>query len=72
MMAVVKVILNTDDTWLGVDNPTGDTIQLFQASDTDQRLNLTPYGTGFDGGIEVAIADVNYLESKFITVLITS
>lgn len=59
MMAVVRVILNTEDTWLGLDNDHGDSIHLSQASNTDNQIHLTPYGHGFTGGVQVAIADIN-------------
>lgn len=64
MMAVVRVILNTDDTWLGLGSklgdPDGSTVELIKANSFGERVSLTPYGTEFTGGIDVAIADVNY------------
>ena len=60
MMAVVRVILNTEDTWLGLGEDSGGRVDLFQASDTTQSLQLNPYGIDFEGGVDVAIADVNF------------
>ena len=64
MMAVVRVILNTEDTWLGLGNPEGDPngteIELIKANSFDERISLKPYGEQFTGGVDLAIADVNY------------
>jgi len=61
MMAPVRVILNTDSTWLGLasSSATPKTVNLFNAS-TLQQLNLNPYGMNYAGSpIEVAIGDIN-------------
>ncbi|WP_308256763.1 multicopper oxidase domain-containing protein [Geminocystis sp. GBBB08] len=58
MMAVVKVILNTEKTWLGLSNEVGSTVTLLKASNTNQNLILNAYDAS--NGVEVAIADVNY------------
>lgn len=64
MMAVVRVILNTEDTWLGLGNPEGDPngteVELIKANSFDERISLKPYGEKFTGGVDLAIADVNY------------
>ncbi|MBE9044561.1 multicopper oxidase domain-containing protein [Pleurocapsales cyanobacterium LEGE 10410] len=64
MMAPVKVILNTRDTWLGVGNkegdPDGTKVELNRANQLQERISLTPYGEEFTGGIDLAIADINY------------
>ena len=64
MMAVVRVILNTEDTWLGLGNkqgdPDGTEIELIKADSFEEGISLKPYGTEFTGGIDLAIADVNY------------
>lgn len=58
MMAVVRVILNTDDTWLGLGNDSGSSVNLFKASNTDKAIRLNAYNSA--NGVDVAIADVNY------------
>ena len=60
MMAAVRVILNTESTWLGISQDKAGPLTLFLASDSTQAVQLNPYGNGFGGGIEVAIADINY------------
>ncbi|TAF10137.1 MAG: DUF4114 domain-containing protein [Nostocales cyanobacterium] len=62
MMAVLRVILNTEDTWLGlgVDEDAKGQIELFRASNYEKGINLNPYGKNFKAGIDLAIADVNY------------
>ena len=64
MMAVVRVILNTEDTWLGLGNKEGDSngteVELIKANSFEEGISLKPYGTEFTGGIDIAIADVNY------------
>ena len=74
MMAVVRVILNTEDTWLGLGNKQGDSdgteIELIKANSFEEGISLKPYGTEFTGGIDIAIADVNYkqeLENNNVT-----
>ncbi|MGK7919130.1 MAG: multicopper oxidase domain-containing protein [Trichodesmium sp.] len=66
MMAVVRVILNTNDTWLGLSNeegdPDGTSIELIRGSNIQTGINLTPFGTSYTGGVDIAIADVNYLQ----------
>jgi hypothetical protein len=65
MMAPVRVILNTEKTWLGnSNNNDSGQIQLSKASNFKQQLTLTPYGEEFSQPIEVAIADVNYKLGK--------
>lgn len=73
MMAVVRVIPNTNVTWLGLPNLEGDddgtTIELMKA-DNFRSINLLPYGDEFTSGVDVAIADVNYLgelENQYVT-----
>ncbi|MEB3341008.1 multicopper oxidase domain-containing protein [Okeania sp.] len=66
MMAVVRVILNTDDTWLGLSNEEGDangtSIELLRGSGvTRPSLNLRPFGSDFTGGVDIDINDVNFL-----------
>ena len=67
MMAVVRVILNTEDTWLGLSNeigdPDGTSIQLIGASNIQSGINLTPYGSIYTGGVDIAIADVNFKDN---------
>jgi hypothetical protein len=62
MMAVLRVILNTEDTWigLGVDEDAQGEIELFRANDYEQGITLKPYGEDFSKGIDLAIADVGY------------
>jgi len=62
MMAVVRVILNTDDIWIGNSSTDGE-INLYQGSAFGENISMTPYGEDFGGGIDVAIADVNFLEN---------
>jgi FtsP/CotA-like multicopper oxidase with cupredoxin domain len=59
MMGVVRVILNTNDTWLGTSQASGGSVSLFLASDQRQFAELIPYGTAFQAGVQIAIADVN-------------
>ena len=66
MMAVVRVILNTNDTWLGLSNEEGDadgtSIELLRGSGvTGPSLNLRPFGSNFTGGVDIDIDDVNSL-----------
>ena len=66
MMAVVRVILNTNDTWLGLSNEEGDvdgtSIELLRGSGvTGPSLNLRPFGLSFTGGVDIDIDDVNSL-----------
>ena len=66
MMAVVRVILNTNDTWLGLSNEEGDadgtSIELLRGSGiTGPSLNLRPFGSNFTGGVDINIDDVNSL-----------
>jgi FtsP/CotA-like multicopper oxidase with cupredoxin domain len=72
MMAVVRVILNTKDTWLGLgaNNNSRGNVELIRANNTQKSINLNPYGLDFKKGIDVAIADVNYkktLDNKNVT-----
>ena len=64
MMAPVKVILNTKDTWLGLGSkegaPDGTKVELNRANQLQESISLTPYGEEFTGGIDLAIADINY------------
>ncbi|KST65755.1 DUF4114 domain-containing protein [Mastigocoleus testarum] len=60
MMAVVRVILNTEDTWLGLGSNGGGTVELLKASNTEDAILLNPYGQNFQGEIDLAIADVNH------------
>ncbi|OUL27035.1 hypothetical protein BV378_10105 [Nostoc sp. RF31YmG] len=62
MMMVLRPILNTKDTWLGLDSDdTSGQIDLFKANNSAVAgINLTPYGTAFNKGVDVAIADVGY------------
>ena len=66
MMAVVRVILNTNDTWLGLSNEEGDadgtSIELLRGSGvTGPSLNLRPFGSDFTGGVDIDIDDVHSL-----------
>lgn len=63
MMAVVKVILNTEDTWMASSTSTGNSVELRQASNTDNGLQLNPYQSNFNGGVEIAIGDVNFKDT---------
>ncbi|ARV57818.1 copper oxidase [Nostocales cyanobacterium HT-58-2] len=65
MMATVRVILNTEDTWLGLGSKhsSNGQVELFRASNLQQSINLNPYGERFAGAIDVAIGDVNYKKS---------
>ncbi|MEB3191100.1 MAG: multicopper oxidase domain-containing protein [Snowella sp.] len=60
MMAAVRVILNTDSTWLGLSQENSGSVRLSLASALDQTIQLNPYGDGFSGGVQVAIADINF------------
>ncbi|MGB3207519.1 MAG: DUF4114 domain-containing protein [Crinalium sp.] len=62
MMAPVRIILNTEKTWLGLDaeENTNGQVTLVQASDSKKSISLNPYGLKFQEAIDVAIADVNY------------
>lgn len=62
MMATIRVILNTEDTWLGlgVDQNAKGQIELVRANNYQQSITLNPYGDNFNAGIDLAIADVNY------------
>ncbi|MTJ46740.1 DUF4114 domain-containing protein [Dolichospermum sp. UHCC 0259] len=62
MMAVLRVILNTEDTWLGlgVDQDAKGQIELFRANNYEESIILNPYGDNFSQGIDLAIADVGY------------
>jgi FtsP/CotA-like multicopper oxidase with cupredoxin domain len=69
MMMALRPILNTKDTWLALDsNDNKGQLDLFRASNlfatSNQSISLTPYGTSFKKGIEVALADVNYKGRK--------
>ncbi|OUL24614.1 hypothetical protein BV372_28815 [Nostoc sp. T09] len=65
MMMVLRPILNTQDTWLGLssENNSGQ-LDLFRASNlsaaSNRSVSLTPYGSAFNKGIDVAIADVSF------------
>ncbi|MGB3509540.1 MAG: multicopper oxidase domain-containing protein [Microcoleaceae cyanobacterium] len=64
MMAVVRVILNTEDTWLGLGNEEGDSdgtaIELSKGSSLGERVSIKPFGEDYTGAVDVAIADVNF------------
>ncbi len=62
MMAAVRVILNTEDTWLGQSSEydTSGVVSLYGASDRDRALQLAPYGTDSRVPVDMAIGDVNY------------
>ena len=60
MMQAVKVILNTDSTFLTTDQAQ-ESITLRLGSKTDQSFQLTPYANKEDNqNVNVAIGDVNY------------
>jgi FtsP/CotA-like multicopper oxidase with cupredoxin domain len=59
MMAPVRVILNTKDTWLGSDS-SGGSVLLQRANNPSQKVNLFPYAQSYQGGVSVAIGDINY------------
>ncbi|MFB2878763.1 multicopper oxidase domain-containing protein [Floridanema aerugineum] len=61
MMAPVRVVLNTDSTWLGLaGEQSNGKLDLYRASNLNQRINLSPYGAAFTGAVNLAIGDVNY------------
>ncbi len=61
MMAAVRVILNTKDTWLGLGSPKADgQVMLHRANDPLKSISLKPYGDTFKGTVDLAIGDVNY------------
>lgn len=66
MMAPVRVILNTEDTWLGLgsESDANGRVELIRANDLQQRISLMPYGKEFTGAIDVAIGDVNYKKDE--------
>ncbi|MFB2917577.1 multicopper oxidase domain-containing protein [Aerosakkonema funiforme] len=76
MMAPVRVVLNTKDTWLGLaadGNSTGQ-VKLHRANDPLQSIDLMPYGDTFKGGVELAIGDVNFKQetgNEYVTDNIT-
>lgn len=59
MMQAVKVILNTDSTFLATDEAK-QSVTLRLGSTTDQPFQLQPYKNGTNENIVVAIGDVNY------------
>ena len=60
MMQAVKVILNTDSTFIASDQARN-SVSLRLGSDTRQQYQLTPYADEEDNkNINVAIGDVNY------------
>lgn len=59
MMAPVRVILNTRETWLGLGSHDGK-VELYRASDPQKSVFLAAYGDSFQGEIETAIGDINY------------
>ncbi|MDJ0554274.1 MAG: multicopper oxidase domain-containing protein [Microcoleaceae cyanobacterium MO_207.B10] len=67
MMAVVRVILNTEDTWLGLGNAEGDRdgtdIELSKGSSLGERIRIKAYGEDYTDGVDVAIADVNFRDN---------
>ncbi|MBE9225383.1 multicopper oxidase domain-containing protein [Phormidium sp. LEGE 05292] len=61
MMAPVRVVLNTEDTWLGLaGQQSNGKLDLYRASNLNQKINLSPFGAAFTGAIGLAIGDVNY------------
>jgi FtsP/CotA-like multicopper oxidase with cupredoxin domain/Ca2+-binding RTX toxin-like protein len=66
MMAPVRVVLNTKDTWLGLAsqlNANGQ-VELHRANNLAPAIKLLPYGEAFKGGINLAIGDVNYKQKE--------
>ena len=59
MMQAVKVILNTDSTFLATDQAE-ESVTLRLGSSTDQPFQLQPYENGANENIIVAVGDVNY------------
>ena len=60
MMQAVKVILNTDSTFLAADHAEN-SVSLTLGSDKSKQYQLTPYASRKDNkNINVAIGDVNY------------
>ena len=49
---------------MGLGNKEGDSngteVELIKANSFEEGISLKPYGTEFTGGIDIAIADVNY------------
>ncbi|MFB2935686.1 multicopper oxidase domain-containing protein [Aerosakkonemataceae cyanobacterium BLCC-F154] len=65
MMAPVRVVLNTESTWLGVDGQQNNgSVELYRASNLNQKISLLPFGAGFTGAIDLAIGDVNYKQKE--------
>ncbi|MDX1978458.1 MAG: multicopper oxidase domain-containing protein [Pseudanabaenaceae cyanobacterium bins.68] len=64
MMAPVRVILNTEDTWLGSASNTNNDgeVILRRAHNPGKSTALLPFGDSFRGNVEVAIADINFIE----------
>ncbi|MCL1471350.1 multicopper oxidase domain-containing protein [Argonema antarcticum] len=62
MMAPVRVILNTKDTWIGLasQGKSNGEVQLHRANNLQQSISLKPYGEAFNGTVDIAIGDVNY------------
>ncbi|MDZ8055933.1 MAG: DUF4114 domain-containing protein [Aulosira sp. ZfuVER01] len=62
MMMVLRPILNTKETWLGLSSDdTSGQVDLSRGNNPSAAgISLTPYGTAFNKGVDVAIADVNY------------
>ena len=59
MMQAVKVILNTDSTFLATDQ-SEESVTLRLGSSTDQPFQLQPYKNGANENIVVAVGDINY------------
>lgn len=61
MMAPVRVVLNTESTWLGLaGQQSNGKLDLYRASNLNQKISLSPFGAAFTGAVNLAIGDVNY------------
>lgn len=61
MMGTVRVILNTEKTWLASDSQPGEKgmVTLYNAADRNKRSQLLPFGENYQGGIQTAVGDIN-------------
>lgn len=61
MMGTVRVILNTEKTWLASDSQPGEKgiVNLYNAADRTKRSQLLPFGENYQGGIKTAVGDIN-------------
>lgn len=61
MMGTVRVILNTQKTWIADDINPGESgrVTLYNAANRSDRSQLLPFGENYQGGINTAIGDIN-------------